>query len=283
MQKISTFIDKCRWVVMKTKTNADKKPRMPILRERLNELRGELSYAEFAEKLDISRATVGFYLAGERVPDALTLKKIAEKCKVSVDYLLGLSDAANLDNMVIGSELGLSDKAIDGLRKSTDNPFRKVIINELLEDDKMLSYISQYLFSFLEEERKSSRFRYVPVRNELTEGYADMNLVRLIELLPLWRRDMIDKIKSKDDLANELLLRYIASRTNKEFCKYELSRLQDTEETIDIDEPEYDPDDEEDYEDIELGSYHITIGMPVEDRESALQEMLNFLEGLSHS
>ncbi len=257
-----------------------KKPRMPILRERLNELRGELSYAEFAEKLDISRATVGFYLAGERVPDALTLKKIAEKCKVSVDYLLGLSDAANLDNMVIGSELGLSDKAIDGLRKSINNPFRKIIINELLEDDKMLSYISRYLFSFLEEERENSRFRFVPVRDELAKGYADMNLVKLIELLPLWRRDMIDKIKGKEDLANELLLRYIASRTNKGRCEYELSRLQGK---IDCNEPEYDPDEEEDYEDIDLGSYHITIGMPVEDRESALQEILTFFEGLSRS
>ncbi len=268
---------------MKTKINADKKPRMPILRERLNELRGELSYAEFAEKLDISRATVGFYLAGERVPDALTLKKIAEKCKVSVDYLLGLSDAANLDNMAIGSELGLSDKAIDGLRKSTDNPFRKVIINELLEDDEMLSYISRYLFSFLEEERKNSRFRFVPVRDELAKGYADMNLVRLIELLPLWRRDMIDKIKSKNDLVDELLLLYIASRTNKTRCERELALLQGTEETVDSDEPEHDPDYEESYEDIELGSYHITIGMPVEDQESALQEILNFLEGLSRS
>ena len=49
-------------------TDAARKYELPIFRERLDELRGQISYADFAEFLGISRATVGFYLAGKRVP-----------------------------------------------------------------------------------------------------------------------------------------------------------------------------------------------------------------------
>ena len=39
--------------------------RITIFRERLDELRGQISYADFAAFLGISRATIGFYLAVE--------------------------------------------------------------------------------------------------------------------------------------------------------------------------------------------------------------------------
>lgn len=69
------------------------KARMPVFRDRFNMLRGNKTQKEFADELGMSRATVAFYCAGDRVPDALTLRDIAEKCNVSVDWLLGLTDA----------------------------------------------------------------------------------------------------------------------------------------------------------------------------------------------
>lgn len=54
--------------------------RMPIFAERFAQLRGEMTQAEFAEFLGISRPTVGFYENGVRLPDALLLCQIAEKC-----------------------------------------------------------------------------------------------------------------------------------------------------------------------------------------------------------
>lgn len=66
--------------------------RFPIFSQRFNKLRGEITQACFADFLDISRPTIGFYENGERLPDALTLRKIAERCGVAADWLLGLSD-----------------------------------------------------------------------------------------------------------------------------------------------------------------------------------------------
>lgn len=66
--------------------------RFPMFQERFNQLRGDMSITDFAALLSMSRQTVGFYLNGTRIPDVLGLRQISEKCKVSTDWLLGLSD-----------------------------------------------------------------------------------------------------------------------------------------------------------------------------------------------
>lgn len=67
-------------------------PRFPVFSERLRELQGDRSSVEFAAFLGMSRQTIGFYLNGDRIPDILALRQIAERCNVSADWLLGLSD-----------------------------------------------------------------------------------------------------------------------------------------------------------------------------------------------
>ena len=81
-----------------------------------------MSNTEFAEFLDISRQTVGFYCNGERIPDALGLKKIAEKCNVSADWLIGLSDIKSIDQDVkVACEYtGLTEEAVETLRSFTN-------------------------------------------------------------------------------------------------------------------------------------------------------------------
>lgn len=66
--------------------------------ERFHELRGEESQQAFADRVGISRPTVGFYENGERLPLADALKQIAERCGVSSDWLLGLSDYRQAEN-----------------------------------------------------------------------------------------------------------------------------------------------------------------------------------------
>jgi len=116
------------------KQGVEKSVRMPAFRERLDLLRGDLSYAEFAEKLDLSRTTVGFYLLGERVPDAVNLKKIAERCGVTADYLLGLTDDPNRMPAAT-DELGLTEKAIKNLQgiKKYGPTIDQNAINQILE------------------------------------------------------------------------------------------------------------------------------------------------------
>lgn len=71
--------------------------RFPEFQAAFNELMGDMTIKDFADKLGMSRATVGFYSAGQRIPDALGIKSIAEKCGVSADWLLGLSRESTND------------------------------------------------------------------------------------------------------------------------------------------------------------------------------------------
>lgn len=75
-----------------SRAKKDIPPRLSAFRDAFLKLMGDMTLEQFAEKLGISRATAGFYAAGQRIPDALGLKNIAEKCNVSADWLLGLTD-----------------------------------------------------------------------------------------------------------------------------------------------------------------------------------------------
>lgn len=90
--------------------------RFPIFRHNLNTLmqNEHMNTTEFAEKLGLSRQTVGFYLNGDRIPDALTLRLICERCSVSADWLLGLSLEPNPDRSIQGacSYTGLSGRSL---------------------------------------------------------------------------------------------------------------------------------------------------------------------------
>lgn len=105
------------------------KKKMPIFAARFSELRGDRTQAEFAEFLGISRPTVGFYENGERIPDALVLKQIAERCGVTTDYLVGLRDNKTKVNTDIGVETGLSDNAIELLRTANKQKKKSANMN----------------------------------------------------------------------------------------------------------------------------------------------------------
>lgn len=98
-----------------------KNERLPIFTERFRELQGERSNTEFSDFLGISRQSVGFYLNGDRVPDAITLIKIAEKCDVSSDWLLGLSKVRSRDGekQQVCNYTGLSPCAVHNLHMET--------------------------------------------------------------------------------------------------------------------------------------------------------------------
>lgn len=78
--------------------------RFPYFQERLLELKGRMTLEQFAKKLGMSRATVGFYLAGQRIPDALGVVNIAEKMCVSADWLLGVKISDEMKTATINKK-----------------------------------------------------------------------------------------------------------------------------------------------------------------------------------
>lgn len=105
--------------------------RLPELRARLRELQGNMSVTDFADKLGLSRQTVGFYLNGNRIPDSETLIQICNACHVSADWLLGIEN----------EPLGLSPKAIYNIKSAQKDENGSLFIdgiNMLLEDYRFL-------------------------------------------------------------------------------------------------------------------------------------------------
>lgn len=82
--------------------------RFPQFVKRFRELRGEHNNVDFARSLEIPTQTVVCYLNGDRMPNAMTLRKIAEKCNVSADWLLGLTEVPRYDNARVDSNMSNS-------------------------------------------------------------------------------------------------------------------------------------------------------------------------------
>lgn len=107
-----------------------KQKRLDIFAQRLNTLRGELSQERFAKFLGISRPALGAYENGNRIPNAEVLKTISEKCGVSSDYLLGLSDYMKKETEAItAQDMGLTESCAEILKgiKGDDNVYAKII------------------------------------------------------------------------------------------------------------------------------------------------------------
>lgn len=83
---------------MSDKVNED------IILERIKELKGNDSQEAFAQKISSTQSNVSKMLNGTP-PSAATLKTLATVYKVSVDWLLGLSDKKEIGDKVLSHDL----------------------------------------------------------------------------------------------------------------------------------------------------------------------------------
>ena len=90
---------------------------------RLKTLREErgMNQNELANGLGVSRGSISFYENGSRLPDIDVIYRICGFFRVTSDYLIGLTDNREVQNMEIGNKLGLSDEAINMLVKLKDH------------------------------------------------------------------------------------------------------------------------------------------------------------------
>lgn len=188
----------------------ERKDRFPIFRERLNILLGDMSTTDFADKVDVSRQTMGFYLNGERIPDSLTLARICRECNVTADWLLGLTNDPNPEPCAT-DELGLSNRAIEavtGYTKEQKDGLTQLLENELFK--LVCSGISQYAkvpdsdkFDFDSCDNPSRYFDFESKAHKLEEllTSSDNELAGKVKVLvgyhlsDYFKRDIVDSFE----------------------------------------------------------------------------------------
>jgi transcriptional regulator with XRE-family HTH domain len=72
---------------------------------------------QLATEIGVSHQSVTQWQSGQTIPDILKFKRIAEFFDVSYDYLLGDSDSRKHENALLVNTLGLSDSAVDEIKR----------------------------------------------------------------------------------------------------------------------------------------------------------------------
>lgn len=134
----------------------------PFFSENFSNLRKNMgmSQAEFASFLGISRPSVGFYENGQRFPDANVLKRIAMKCDISSDYLLGITDVKSTNPGIrwVGEKYRLSEDSLEKLSELNKINVKEVgdriefehIISQTTENVKSASPAIQFINLLIE-------------------------------------------------------------------------------------------------------------------------------------
>ena len=103
-----------------------------MIGERLKQLRikNGLKQQELADMFGLSSGTISFYESEQRKPDIDFIVAIAKYFDVSTDYLLGLTNAIDKENIDISNVTGLNDFSLTILEQSlkeTNNAAAEVI------------------------------------------------------------------------------------------------------------------------------------------------------------
>lgn len=109
--------------------------------DRLKSLRKALGLTqkELGDKLNVSGRVIGYYESNDRFPDKETLTNIADFFDVSVDYLLGRSDAKNNSSI---TKIDETEKDIEELLEETMSQIldqKGLMLNgQIVDDDDLV-------------------------------------------------------------------------------------------------------------------------------------------------
>lgn len=88
--------------------------------KRLREIRVKsgLSQQTLSSELGVSKAALCYYESGKRIPDIVFLEHVAKYFDVSLEYLLGFTDAMNPQRAKLVDYVGLSEESVELLGDS---------------------------------------------------------------------------------------------------------------------------------------------------------------------
>lgn len=110
-----------------------------------------LTQIEIAQKLGISRSTIGMYETGAREPDFETLEKIADFFNVDIDYLLGRTDKTTI------------------LPSTAGNNYKNNHLTLNQKDERDIAQRLEKTLSDLENEQSALMFSGEPLDDETRE------------------------------------------------------------------------------------------------------------------
>ncbi|GAA0062956.1 helix-turn-helix domain-containing protein [Clostridium sp. CTA-1] len=133
---------------------------MAEIKDRLKceRLRKDLNQTELAKFLNVSKQTVSNWENGNRIPDTLTLSKLADFFNCSVDYILGRSENRNSI---------ISKANING--NNYEFELDKNIFPNGITREQMINYIKEL------EERNKELEKEADLSRKLKEAGFDFN------------------------------------------------------------------------------------------------------------
>ena len=195
--------------------------------KRLKSLReaSGLSQDAFAKALGVSRAAIGYYENGERLPDIAFLAAICRRTECDINYLIGYSDTmASYAHFNISGEYDLSDNDMEKLESLLENDIFKIV----MANDKFLDFFKELkCLSFRMPHNKETRaiIEYLCVGSlsrligqaflEYTPGYKNPEIEKLLS----------DSQKHTFDEINLLISEGFESQEEKEECKREIDDM----------------------------------------------------------
>ena len=207
-------------------------------RERFCELRGTRSNTEFANDIGMTRQTVGFYLNGDRLPDAASLRLIAEQCGVSTDYLLGLIDIPSRDNGVIAAcdYTGLSEEAARSLHKIRQRSPLIEAYSFMISTRKFLDRVATYCAISTIHSLDQSMYRDIPLSSLATlMSSDDYHFAKAIQALQILHQDFKEKFSSDENFVDKIMRRFVSTLADK----HRLVRMPEYNQALEIVEPDY--------------------------------------------
>lgn len=115
-----------------------------------------LTQVELAEKIGISRSTIGMYETGAREPDFETLEAIADFFNVDIDYLLGRTDKTELLPETIGNYY-LNDETAKAAQEIFENKELRLLFDAARDADaEDLQTVHSMLLALKRKERGSN-------------------------------------------------------------------------------------------------------------------------------